>query len=248
MGVRRAVRSPSLGGKPARQGQGRRRAQRGSWRGRPLLYLSEPARAGGLSAAEAGLASPRAGRDLAGAEPTVIGPGPGAASLSWAAEARRFHFAPRSRQVSVLQERSVLLRRRRRCPRILATALRALPPAASTVSDCLGSPRSRRRRRSRSLRSLGAVPVALVPPMSDPNSRTEKRKVNTFESRGAGRVRMEDWRGTQVGATSSPLPAHVRLEARVLVPRVVRWEAVTRAGQVRAAGRGGVVRTEAAST
>ena len=50
---------------------------------------------------------------------------------------------------------------------------------------------------------------------------------------------MEDWRGTQLGATSSPLPAHVRLEARVLVPRVVRWEAVTGAGQVRAAGRGG---------
>ena len=249
MGVRRAVRSPSLSGKHARQGQGRRRAQRGSWRGRPLLYLSEPARAGGLGVAEAGLASPRAGRDLAGAEPTVIGPGPGAASLSWAAEARRFHFAPRSRQVSVLQERSVLLRRRRRCPRILATALRALPSAASTVSDCLGSPRSRRRRRSRSrCHRLGAVPVALVPPMSDPNSRTEKRKVNTFESRGAGRVRMEDWRGTQLGATSSPLPAHVRLEARVLVPRVVRWEAVTGAGQVRAAGRGGVVRTEAAST
>ena len=168
----------------------------------------------------------------------MIGPGPGAASLSWAAEARRCHFAPRSRQVSVLQERSVLLRRFRRCPRILATALRALPSAASTVSGCLGSPRSRRRRRSR-CRRLGAVPVALVPPMSDPNSRTEKRKVNTFESRGAGRVRMEDWRGTQLGATSSPLPAHVRLEARVLVPRVVRWEAVTGAGQVRAAGRGG---------
>ncbi|XP_015328815.2 bcl-2-like protein 11 isoform X3 [Bos taurus] len=181
MGVRRAVRSPSLSGKHARQGQGPRRAQRGSWRGRPLLYLSEPARAGGLGAAEAGLASPRAGRDLAGAEPTVIGPGPGAASLSWAAEARRFHFAPRSRQVSVLQERSVLLRRRRRCPRILATALRALPSAASTVSDCLGSPRSRRRRRSRSrCHRLGAVPVALVPPMSDPNSRTEKRKAEVL--------------------------------------------------------------------
>ncbi|XP_061287425.1 bcl-2-like protein 11 isoform X4 [Bos javanicus] len=181
MGVRRAVRSPSLSGKHARQGQGRRRAQRGSWRGRPLLYLSEPARAGGLGAAEAGLASPRAGRDLAGAEPTVIGPGPGAASLSWAAEARRFHFAPRSRQVSVLQERSVLLRRRRRRPRILATALRALPSAASTVSDCLGSPRSRRRRRSRSrCHRLGAVPVVLVPPMSDPNSRTEKRKAEVL--------------------------------------------------------------------
>lgn len=138
MGARRAVRSPSLPGKHARQGQGRRRAQRGSRRGRPLLYLSEPARAGGRGAAGAGLASPRAGRDLAGAEPTVIGPGPGATSLSWAAEPRRFHFAPSSRQVSVLQERSVPLRRRRRGPRILATALRTLPSAASTVSGCLG--------------------------------------------------------------------------------------------------------------
>lgn len=138
MGARRAVRSPSLPGKDARQGQGRRRAQRGSRRGRPLLYLSEPARAGGRGAAGAGLASPRARRDLAGAEPTVIGPGPGATSLSWAAEPRRFHFAPSSRQVSVLQERSVPLRRRRRGPRILATALRTLPSAASTVSGCLG--------------------------------------------------------------------------------------------------------------
>lgn len=50
---------------------------------------------------------------------------------------------------------------------------------------------------------------------------------------------MEDCRGSQHGATSSPLPAHVRLEARVLVPRVVGWEAVTGAGRVRAAGRGG---------
>lgn len=239
MGARRAVLSPSLSGKHARQGQGRRRAQLGSRRGRPLLYLSEPARAGGRGAAGAGLSSPRAGRDLAGAEPTVIGPGPGAASLSWAVEPRRFHFAPRSRQVSILQERSVPLRRpRRRGPRILAAALRALPSVASTVSGCLGSPRSRRRRRR--CHRLGAVPLALVPPMSDPNSRTEKRKVNTFESRGAGRVRMEDWRWSQHGATSSPLPAHVRLEARVFVPRVVRWESVTGAGRVRAAGRGGL--------
>lgn len=57
---------------------------------------------------------------------------------------------------------------------------------------------------------------------------------------------MEDCRGSQHGATSSPLPACVRLEARVLVPRVVGWEAVTGAGRVRAAGGGEVVRTEAA--
>lgn len=136
---------PSHSSKHARRGQGGRRAQRGTRRGRPRLYLSEPARVSGCSGAEAGLSSPRAGRDLAGAGHAVIGRGLGAASLSWAAGLRRFHFAPRSLQVSSLQERLVPRRRRRRRRRhhryrhhhrLLTVALRVLFSAASIASDC----------------------------------------------------------------------------------------------------------------
>ena len=135
MGAHRAVRSPSHSSKHARQGQGRRRAQLGTQQGHPRLYLSVPASAGGRGAAGAGLASPRAGRDLAGAGPTVIGRERGASSMSWGAKPRRFHFAPRSLQVSSLRERCVPRRRRRR-HQILSAALSALPSEASIASDC----------------------------------------------------------------------------------------------------------------
>lgn len=134
MGAHRAVRSPSHSSKHARQGQGRRRAQLGTQQGHPRLYLSVPASAGGRGAAGAGLASPRAGRDLAGAGPAVIGRERGASSMSWGAKPRRFHFAPRSLQVSSLQERCVPRRRRRH--QILSASLSALPSEASIASDC----------------------------------------------------------------------------------------------------------------
>lgn len=62
---------------------------------------------------------------------------------------------------------------------------------------------------------------------------------------------MKDWSGSQHGATSSPLPAHVQAEARVPVRLVARQEAVTSEGRVPSPGRsslGRVVRTEAASS
>ncbi|XP_059973080.1 bcl-2-like protein 11 isoform X5 [Mesoplodon densirostris] len=48
---------------------------------------------------------------------------------------------------------------------------------------------------------------------------------------------MEDWRGSQHGATSSPLPAHVQAEARVPVRLVALQEAVTSEGRVPSPGR-----------
>lgn len=114
MGAHRAVRSPSLPGKHARQGQGRRRAQRREVGGdAPPLPVractrERPRRRGG------GLASPRwAGLSRGGAHgwARTWGHQPELGS-----RAAQVSLRSSSRQVSVLQERSVPLRRRRRGP------------------------------------------------------------------------------------------------------------------------------------
>lgn len=135
---------------------------------------------------------------------------------------------------------AAVVRRRRRRHRIPAATLRAVFHLDSHHLRC-----SRRHR-------LGALPLALVHPMSDSDSRTEKRKVNTPRLSGR-RLGMERRQGPQppLRLHLSPV-SHVRVEALVYPA----WRAAA-GGERLESGRGRcvprhfwgrVVGTEAAGT
>ncbi|MEJ1278725.1 hypothetical protein NN561_009648 [Cricetulus griseus] len=208
------------------------------------LTLEPPARASGLGAAGGvGLAFrlPE-GRTERGAEPAVIGHGNGGPVGAESLGQAGFTSLPAGTGSPAGWSSAVLAA-------VAVAVAEFLQPLCELCLTCICTTSATPRRQR-----LGALPLALVPPMSDSDSRTEKRKVNTPRFAIPGAQAGDRWK---TGAAAAEclhlsLASHVRVEALV----GPAWRAAAASGR-NESGRGPclagrfwdrVVGTEAAGT